>query len=360
MRNLEQAQFSLGPQVNAFIGPNGVGKTTILEALYLLGAGRSFRTNKIKHIIRKGSQELLLTAQIIKDGHISRIGVRKDIHGQSELRLNGETIDTVASLAAYLPAQVIAPDAPNLLDDGPGIRRKFLDWGVFHVEPDFLSLWKKLRHVLKQRNALLRTASGQQQLKYWNEPWASLSEEAHLCRQKYFESYSTLFLSETKRSLGEDYSIEYYRGWPANRPLGDLITESTMQDIKDGYTHNGAHRAQIKIKYHNQEARDILSRGQKKLINTWLKLLQLKHLHQTSHKKSICLIDDLQSEMDSENRLKVYQMLRTLAIQVFITGIQIDPLLEQVFPQNEIYVFHVEQSRPSLQYKTSELAYDQG
>lgn len=155
LRCIGAAELELHPRLNLFVGPNGSGKTSLLEAVYCLGRGRSFRTRRLATLIRKGSECLRVVGEARQTTDLVTLGLEARA-GETRLRARGAAAASAATLAEYHRPQVIDPDIHKLLEEGPGRRRRYLDWGVFHVEPRFLETWQRYHRALKQRNAALR------------------------------------------------------------------------------------------------------------------------------------------------------------------------------------------------------------
>ena len=158
-RNIQQASLQLSPGLNILVGNNGSGKTSVLEAIHYLGLGRSFRTHLTGRVVRQGEKGFVLFAQCELEGRTVPIGLAKEKNGDTQLKIAGAQAQRLADLAELLPVQLIHPDGFDLLTGGPQPRRAWLDWGVFHQQPGFFSLWGRVRRLLKQRNALLRSAT---------------------------------------------------------------------------------------------------------------------------------------------------------------------------------------------------------
>jgi len=159
-RNIASAELHLG-RVNVLAGPNGSGKTSVLEVVHVLSAGRSFRTSKPEPLIQREAERFHLHAVLSpgaqSPGPVS-VGVMRDRQGGFEARIQGRDIHNTAELARILPVLLINAESFELLDGGPRNRRQFLDWGVFHVEQGFHAAWLEAQRALSQRNALLRHA----------------------------------------------------------------------------------------------------------------------------------------------------------------------------------------------------------
>ncbi|MBX9714001.1 MAG: DNA replication and repair protein RecF, partial [Pseudomonadaceae bacterium] len=157
VRNLHPATLSPSPRINILSGANGSGKTSLLEAIHLLGLARSFRSSRLLPVIQHEVDECTVFGQVaLAQGGLSSLGISRNRLGELHIRIDGENVRSAAQLAETLPLQLINPDSFRLLEGVPKIRRQFLDWGVFHVEPRFLPAWQRLQKALRQRNSWLR------------------------------------------------------------------------------------------------------------------------------------------------------------------------------------------------------------
>src|SRR5690606_29251645 len=163
-------------------GPNGSGKTSILEAAFLVGRGRSFRTRHTETLIRRGQPALQLFARTGNPEH--RIGFEYRRDEAYVARLDGNDGPGLAELPSAFFVEVIDPQVHRLVDGAPGERRSWLDWGVFHVEQGFLENWFRFRRALRQRNAALRAGQG---AAIWDGELAIAGEQVAAARQAWFE-----------------------------------------------------------------------------------------------------------------------------------------------------------------------------
>lgn len=349
LRNLMAVDISPSSQVNLFFGENGSGKTSVLEALYILGLGRSFRSHKHKSLINRESSDFTLFSSLKSDQGVFPLGISRNIQGELVLKANGETVASVADLAGFLPLQLINADSFLLLEGGPIQRRQFLDWLVFHVEPHFFPLWKNQQTCLKHRNSLLRhDRMDEQQLNVWDSELILLTNKIDQYRTKVFD----LFLHQFQLLIDEfiqldGLSLSYFPGWNKDKSYAEALAASRERDITHGITHLGSHRADLKISLQGLMAAEVLSRGQQKLLVCAMKVAQGLVFQAVTGRKAIYLVDDLPAELDDKHREKLVFWLDQMQTQVFITGVK-ESDLRQLWSgdkDKQIKVFHVEQGR---------------
>src|SRR5678815_5595631 len=158
LRCIQSAALEFSPELNLIAGANGAGKTSILEAIFLLGRGRSFRTRSTERLIRH-QQAKLTVFGITHHSPPRRAGVEVAADGGTRARIDGQSATSLLELSAVLPVQSIDPEIHKLVDQGPERRRRWLDWLVFHVEPTFGLAWARYNRALKQRNAALKVGA---------------------------------------------------------------------------------------------------------------------------------------------------------------------------------------------------------
>ena len=188
VRNLAEAKLTPSPGVNLIYGANASGKTSLLEAIHILSTSRSFRSLHILHIIQREKDYLRVIGKVLdaKQKEIS-LGIERDKES-TQLRLAGEVVKTASRLASMLPVQIINPDVHKLLEQGPKYRRQFLDWGVFHVEQSFHSIWTEYNRILKQRNAALRSGMKPADIQAWDKGLVENALKITQLRSKYIET----------------------------------------------------------------------------------------------------------------------------------------------------------------------------
>jgi len=347
VRAIRETSFAPSADFNLLVGENGSGKTSVLESLYLLGAGRSFINAQLENVIRHGAQSLRVVARIEDAERESVLGVERTLGAPPEIRLDGNKVDGFAKLAERVPLQVIYPQSNELIIGGPAYRRRFVDWGVFHVEHEFMDCWREYQRALSQRNAALRNASTAAELHPWDRILDRTGEQLAMHREGYVQQLAPHMTGFAIRMFGSDtVELQMIRGWAADMPLHEALAKSFERDRRAASTSVGPHRAELRIRYAGHEARVSASRGQQKLLVYALKLAQVEHLWKVRQRGTMLLLDDLPSELDRHSRGRVFDGLRQITGQIFVTAIertQLDPLLDSL----AVKVFHVEQGTVS-------------
>ncbi|SFC32043.1 DNA replication and repair protein RecF [Marinospirillum celere] len=348
-RNLQDVDFHPTPGLNFLIGKNGSGKTSLLEAIYLLSLVRSFRSKKLKNLINHSTSSFTVFANFVDtEGQVYPLGVqRQEFSDETEILLRGQRPGSIAELTAQLPVQLINPDAFRLLEGGPKDRRQFIDWGVFHVEPSFIFVWQRFQRALKQRNSLLRRGRMDPlQLQLWEKEIALYGEEVTTYREGYLEELRPIFAHLLARlSDIQDFRLSFQRGWDKNLPLLDNLRAGREKDLDQGFTQSGPQRADLRVTIEGRAAIEVLSRGQQKLVVSALKLAQGELLAKKTGKRCIYLIDDLPAELDEEHRQVFCKVLEEQASQVFITSVDEAALkVDWKEPEQNLW-FHVEQGQ---------------
>ncbi len=321
-RNLDSVTLEPAPQFNIFYGDNGAGKTSLLEAIYYLGLGRSFRTHLTNRIIQHQADHFSVFAELDVSGNKIPMGLERQRDGGRRIRINGETANSLSQLAHHLPIQLMSAHSHRFFHEGPKIRRQFLDWGLFHVEQTFYPLWQQLQQVLKQRNAALKKQMPAKEIRIWDKELSVIADGIHLLRKKYIGTFEPILL-ELLTSLLPELCLElrYYRGWNKDRDLQEVLENNLQHELLLGYTQLGPQRADLQLHVGPIPAHDYLSQGQQKLAAYALHLAQGMLLRQLTTKNLIYLIDDLPSELDLDKRRHIIEILTKLNSQIFITTI---------------------------------------
>ena len=339
LRSIAAAELEFGGGLNLIIGQNGAGKTSLLEAVYLLGRGRSFRTRSNERLISHGQSIARVVGQLPGALVPEIIGVEIGREGKTIARIAGRTPDSLADLATAFPVQVIDPDIHKLVEEGSARRRRWLDWGVFHVEPGFGRDWARYQRALKQRNAALKQGLGE--LRQWDAELARTGQALTIARRRVVDAIAPRWVELCERLAGVALSIHFHAGWDDEQDLEQLLAAAAVRDRERGTTTLGPHRADLRLRQRNRAAREVLSRGQQKLAAVALTLAQLQWLKAEHGLVPTLLLDDPAAELDAQRLGAFIREVQALEAQLIVTSLSADaaPLGQ---PDR---VFHVEQGR---------------
>jgi DNA replication and repair protein RecF len=342
-RNYQKARFEPAPGLNLVVGDNGSGKTSLLEAIYVLSTGRSFRPTRPRSLIRDEARQSVLFAQISHQGHPHRLGMERDTSGLKGLRVDGDDARSLGEVARRFPVQVFHPGTVELVEGGPGARRRYLDWGLFHVEHEFLGLHRDFRKVLGQRNSLLKKRTlNPAELSVWDRQVVAASDRIDRLRRAWVARLEPV-VNRLLERLGAlpPVVLSLDSGWPENQDLAALLEADRQKDMARGFTGRGAHRADLKLTSDAGPVREVFSRGQAKSLAYVLVLAQLELLIQEAGRECLILVDDLGSELDDSHRRAVLGMILELGQQTVFTALNADRSLLEASGQS-IRMFHVE------------------
>lgn len=343
VRNILQASI-VPSTINFIFGQNGSGKSSLLEAIFILGRARSFRTHQLKQVINVEHTELIVSGKARQaNGSQRYLGVR--FNGKdADIHINQIPNQRRHQLASCFPIQIIDPKSYRLLDSGPQYRREFLDWGVFNQYKNFLWAWRNYCIALNQRNALLKQKHIRQ-MEVWNNEMVKYGTIVAECRRQYLKNLEPIFSEIAALFLDLDnFKIDLLDGWNSSKGLELCLIEDIQKDLKYGYTNSGPHRCDIQIFLNNRLVKDYVSRGQLKLVVLALKLAQVKLLSKSTDYTGCVLIDDFTAEVDLNNRNKLIGLLNKTNFQVFMTATQMDEF-GHISELDNCKVFHVEQGQ---------------
>ncbi len=322
-RCLHSADVEFHSQFTLVSGPNASGKTSLLEALYVLGRGRSFRTRKLDHLIRTGADHFIIFGEAELPERRVGLGIEGTIQGM-RAKLAGERVSSLAELAAALPVQIIDPEVHRLIEEGPGRRRRFLDWGVFHVEHEYVERWQRYQQVLKQRNAALKARQPRAAVAAWDVELVKLGEYLNAARLRYVARLLTSASVLTQRLLGMELGLSYRSGWNRDLSFQEALSASWVHDQEAGTTQVGPQRAEIAIRLNGAAVKDRISRGQQKLLAAALLMAQLSQFPSDAAVRPTLLLDDPAAELDGDRLFGLIQEVSRQAVQLVVTSLNPD------------------------------------
>lgn len=315
------AKLTLDPELNWIVGQNASGKTSLLEALFFLGHGRSFRSARPDRLIRQGADSFELVAWLEADHSRQVLGVGRDSEG-TQARLAGQTLTSMAQAARTLPVVVLDSGMNLLVSGGPGERRRWLDWGVFHVEPTFLPTWRSYQQALRQRNQALKSAVPDRAIAPWSLAVAKAGEELATLRRRYFDHLLPIVQEYMLRALSEgQVDFDLRQGWSEDEDLAEALDRHLPGDRESGHTRRGPHRADIQLRVAGVPVNERLSRGQQKMLAGALWLAQVHRFTEITGQRPLLLVDDLAAELDTEHLGDFLFLLKAQRAQQVLTAI---------------------------------------
>ena len=344
-RNLRETRIAPLAQHNLIFGENGSGKTSLLEAAHILGTARSFRAGTVKTQVTHGEKAYAVQGECLAPNGVRRtLAVQRSLDGDVSLRIGGEAARSAAMLADELPLILLNSESYSLLVGEPANRRRFLDWGLFHVEHELRDHRQRFQRALLQRNHLLRRGKlVGQELAPWTADLAEQGEAVTLGRRRFLEALESVFrplLARLAPDIGE-VALSYRCGWDSSVSYAEALERGENSDREQGFTQTGPQRADIRVSVDGFSAADTLSRGQQKLLVASLKLAQGQLLSR-QQADVLYLIDDLPAELDQERCERVCRTLSSSGAQSLITCIEPGSLPADWFGDKGLALFHVE------------------
>nr|WP_246194638.1 DNA replication and repair protein RecF [Allochromatium palmeri] len=341
LRNIQRLDFAIDTRTLLLTGANGAGKTSILEAIYLLARGRTFRGTKAGPLTTNGASFTRIEG-VYQPSDREAVRIRYVKEGAAATRAVHPPLWPETGGADWrspLQVKLIGENAQTLLDSEPSLRRRFLDWNVFHVEHRFAQLHKDFTRVLMQRNAAIRSGGSQRGL--WDRSFIELAESMDRQRGLFHAEWRACFLD-----LRDDYpflraaDLHYRRGWPDGRALGETLDSLADQELTRGYTLAGPSRADFRIE--PGEGRRGFSRGQAKIVVALLQLAA-ERVHRAHGRASVIwLLDDLEAELDRAMAERLWNAFESTGNQIIVTRVATDSDPGLFGKSQSLAMFHVE------------------
>jgi DNA replication and repair protein RecF len=345
VRCLREVVIEFSPGVNLVCGANGSGKTSLLEAIYLLGTGRSFRTRDCDEIIRDGKEGYLVRGALQDGvGRVVQVALQRTAK-RTSIRYDGEVVRSAAQLAGRMPVTLVTPDTHVEMQGQAKARRRWLDITLFHVKPGYLDVWKRLMRGIKHRNALLRRKSPADQLEAWDAELVQHAERLDTLRQQVAQDLFESAAAMLRGIFGTTVSMHYQRGWPDGESYRESLVRGREADAATGTTRLGPHRADIGFEVGGRSIASRLSRGQLKVWVGILTLAQVLVIATNTQVRPLVLIDDLVSDLDEDARRRLLCKMAESGCQLFVTAV--DEALVPLPDAVPAAVFHVKQGEIS-------------
>jgi DNA replication and repair protein RecF len=335
VRSYDTGSFEFHKNVNAIVGPNGSGKTTILEAIYVLARGKSFR-GSMSEIVKWGEQQTIVDLGLRLNGEeVNRRLTSMSFEGSATQKKWDVSGKKSARLSAVdrLPIVLFEPDIGRMITGSPERRRQYIDNLAGQIDFEVASSQTRFERILKQRNALLKKMAPHSQTKLeldqlfiWNTQLADLSKTIVGARLSVIKQLQAQIIKQYKKLGGSDaILLAYQTNVTTNHEsyaskLLQFLESSLTRDIVLGHTSFGPHRDDLEIRLADQPARERASRGEIRTIVLAMKLLEAEILRKEYSEKNIrptLLFDDVLSELDLNHQEQILAGFKDY--QVFIT-----------------------------------------
>jgi DNA replication and repair protein RecF len=327
-RNYAHLDLSPGAGVNVFIGPNGHGKTNLLEAVAMLALSSSPRARREVELVGPIAPTSRIEAEVEKEGTTRELSITLNVEGERARRTI--EVDGARRRAFDLPGtfrvSLFWPDDLGLVKGGPELRRRFLNQMLVQVEPGYARALAGLRRVLEQRNSLLKRIAagegGEDTLEAWNLELVKTGTEIAQARARAVaELAPEAARCHARIAAGERLHIDYM-GPPEN--LAEAVNNSLAEDLRRGTTSVGPHRDDVQLNLDGQDARSFASQGQQRTAVVSLKLAEAALIEQRTGERPVLLLDDVLSELDGDRRAALLGEVGGGG-QVIVTSVEAGP-----------------------------------
>ncbi len=325
-RNYEEAFVEFSPHLNYLHGANAEGKTNLLEAVFLISTGKSFRTAKLAELIRSGSDAFLLGAEIEKQGILQTIEIRYDGR-EKYLRINATVYRSFSPLLGMLPHVVLTPEAIQFIQGAPTERRRFLDFHLAQSDPLYVHHYLRFIKAMKQRNQLLREKQ-HTAIESWEELMAHSACYLMQERKRAIEELEP----KVKKALlelstqGEELTLRYKPSLALSDTHENLTARIQQRLIKLrgremqlGQTLTGPHRDDLEVFIDGKEVRDYASEGQKRSCLVAVRLGEWQRFFAHTEACPLFSIDDFAVHLDASRQAFLEKKIGILG-QVFLTS----------------------------------------
>lgn len=340
--------MSFAPSRNLFIGKNAQGKTSLVEAIYLIATTTSFRTAAIRDVVRGGAPLARIALESADPPALLEMHI--PLQCRRIAKLNGQAFPKISDLIGRFPTVAFTSQDLRLVTAEPSDRRNFLDQELSQLSPAYLTTLLRYRRALHQRNALLKeiqvAREADESLRVWDQRLADTGAEIRVRRLAFVEDLAR-FAEERHRHLSggaerlslsiitKDKSLEA-------GTLLHALERARPVDIAAGTTTVGPHRDDVEILLDGDSVKKRGSQGQQRTAVLALKLALLDLWRERQGRLPVLLLDDIMSDLDLTRRKRVLEVTGTIG-QVFITSTELQSVSDLL--DGESKVFTVEQGK---------------
>ena len=339
-RNYDSLELDLAQGTNIFYGNNAQGKTNILEALYLCGTTKSHKGSRDKDMIQFGKDESHIRMMVKRDELSYRIDMHLKKNKAKGVAINGLPIRKASELFGVVNLVFFSPEDLNIIKNGPGERRRFLDLELCQLDKIYLTNLASYNHIVNQRNKLLKDLSVQPSLKDTLDIWdIQMAEYGRKIIDKRSEFIKEL--NETVRKIHanltggmEELEVVYEPDCTAGK-LESVIHANREKDMRMRLTSEGPHRDDMCVMANGVDIRKYGSQGQQRTAALSLKLSEIYIVKRKIKDTPILLLDDVLSELDSSRQNYLLDSIRD--IQTLITCTGLDDFISHQFQINKVF-----------------------
>lgn len=341
-RNYEKLELSFNPAKNIIIGKNGMGKTNIVEAIYVLAFTKSFRGSKEEVVIRKNA-DLTRIEGTIEDKHKDnyKIILKNNL---KKVKINNTNIDKLANYLSNINIILFTSEDLKLIKDTPNTRRKLINIELSQLSNDYLKLLAYYNKVLKQRNSYLKTLylNGNASLEYLNiltEQLIELGLKIYECRSNFIKDLNKYIAKNYLKIAGIEGLELKYNSDLTDKNKTDLINlykKEKDRDVVLGKTNIGIHRDDFDFCLNGLSLKDYGSEGEQKNAVISLKMGEIEIFKERKDVIPILILDDLFSELDEE---KINNILDFISddVQTFVTTTELDKVSDKLKQNSKIF-----------------------
>lgn len=339
-RNYKKLKVEFDRHLNLFLGRNAQGKTNLLESLFIMGLGKSFRTNNDREMISFGAEFSKVICSIGEENSDRETEI-EIIYKQDGkiIKLNKQKLKRTADLPGNVYIVVFSPEDLKIVKEGPENRRRFLDREICQIKPVYYSDLGNYKKVLRQRNQLLKEENKDKHLlEVFNESLADYGVRIAEERRSFVERLCCLSREiHSKISSGEEeLFISYESDIKDKESYIKKLNSNYKNDFLRGYTSFGPHKDDLLIEVNEKDIRTYGSQGQQRTAALSLKLAEIGLIKQETGENAVLLLDDVMSELDKKRQQYLIDAMKD--VQVFISATEISEDLRRALPKGKTYL----------------------
>ena len=325
-KNIEAREFHFDAKINCLVGPNGVGKTNVLDAIYHLAFGKSYFNPVTTQNIRHGSDFFVLEGGFEEDGREEVVVCSFKKGVKKVLKRNGKVYDRISDHIGVVPLVIISPSDRDLILEGSDTRRKFIDGVISQADKAYLQDVIAYHKLVSQRNALLKYFAANHtfdsdNLEVYNSQLHHLGTRIHDKRKEFMDAFAPIFSTQYKAISGGDEQVQLlYESQLAALPLSELLARSLEKDRLLQYTTQGIHKDDLNMQIDGYPIKRFGSQGQQKSYLIALKFAQFQFMERKLAGTPLLLLDDIFDKLDEHRVAHIISLVnQDLFGQIFIS-----------------------------------------